>query len=182
MAGNAAGSGTIKSGQLISLTQPSMRRRQYEMRAGERALGWLRLRPGRCSRAEAEGRGIGPMELTARRRHVLAAGPGGAETLATVDRRRGGAVIHASDGHALRWEKRAPGNRWAIYDRGERLLSVIAFQGLLRPSVRILVERPMPERTAILLCLLAGYLALSELHIMSDASAAIAGMVAAAHG
>ena len=132
--------------------------------------------------AQAEGQGIGVMELTTRRRRVMVAGRGGAETLVTVDRRRGGSIIHAIEGHALRWEKTARRNRWAIRERGEALLSVTASQGLLRSSVRMVVERTMPEETAMLLCLIGGYLALSELQSAVDASAAIGGIVAAAAG
>ena len=94
--------GTIEPGQVISLTQRSARRREYEMRAGEHTLGWLRWRPGRRSAAQAEGRGLGPMQLAARRRRVVVAGTGGAATLATVDRGRDGSVIHALEGHTLR--------------------------------------------------------------------------------
>jgi hypothetical protein len=124
MANNGAESGTVERGQVISLIQRSTRRRDYDIRAGERALGWLRWRPGRRSKAQAEGRGIGPIELTTRRRRVMVAGRGGAEPLATVDRQRGGTVIHAIEGHVLRWEKTARGNRWALRDQGEALLSV----------------------------------------------------------
>jgi hypothetical protein len=112
----------------------------------------------------------------------MVAGRGGAEPLATVDRQRGGTVIHAIEGHVLRWEKTARGNRWALRERGEAVLSVTASQGLLRSSVRIVVERTMPEETAILLSLIGGYLALSELQSMVDGSAAIGGIVAAAAG
>jgi len=170
--------GTTERGQVISLTQRAAWRREYELRAGQRALGWLRWRAGRRSSAQAEGHGIGPMVLTTRRRRVTVAGQGGAEPLATVDHARGGAVIHAIEGHALRWEKTARGNRWAIREHGEALLSVTASQGLLRSSARIVVERTMPEETAVLLCLVGGYLALSELQSMVDTTAAVAAAVA----
>ena len=51
---NPAG-GTAGPGQVITLARRSAWRRDYEMRAGERALGWLRWRPGRRSAAQAEG-------------------------------------------------------------------------------------------------------------------------------
>jgi hypothetical protein len=41
--------GTVERGEVISLTRRSAWRREYEMRARERALGWLRWRPGRRS-------------------------------------------------------------------------------------------------------------------------------------
>jgi hypothetical protein len=182
MANNGAESGTVQRGQVIGLTQRCTRRREYGIRAGDRALGWLQWRQGRRSIAQAEGRGIGLIELTTSRRRVTVAGLSDAETLATVDRQRGGSIIHVIDGHALRWEKTARGNRWAIVEQGDALLSVIASQGLLRSSVRIVAERTMPEETAVLLCLIGGYLALSELQSMVDTSAAIGGIVAAAGG
>jgi len=51
--------GTVGPGQVISLTRRSAWRCEYEMRAGERALGWLGWLPGRRSAARAEGRGSG---------------------------------------------------------------------------------------------------------------------------
>src|SRR5215831_16261891 len=51
--------GTVGPGQVISMTRRSAWRREYDMRAGERALGWLRWRPGRRSAAQAEGPGLG---------------------------------------------------------------------------------------------------------------------------
>jgi len=170
--------GTVEPGQVISLTRRSAWRREYEMRAGERALGWLRWRPGRRSFALAEGQGIGPIELATRRRRVVAARAGAAEPLAAVDRGRGGSVIHTSEGRALRWEKTARGNHWAIRDPDGTLLVIAAFQGLLRSSAQISVERAMPEQTAVLLCLIGGYLALSELQYKTDLAAATAAAAA----
>lgn len=51
-----------------------------------------------------------------------------------------------------------PGNRWAIREQGDVLLSVTASQGMLRSSAHLVVERTMPEEAAVLLCLIAGYL------------------------
>jgi len=88
--------GTAGPGQVISLTQRSAWRREYEMRAAEGALGWLRWRPGRRSFAEGEGGGMGIMELATRRRRLVVARAGRGETLATADRGRGGSVIHVA--------------------------------------------------------------------------------------
>jgi len=166
--------GTVGPGQVISLTRRSAWRREYEMRAGERALGWLGWRLGRRSAAQAEGPGIGPIEFATRRRRVVVARAGAAEVLATADRERGGSVIHTVEGHALRWEKTARGNHWAIRDQDGTLLVIAAFQGLLRSSAQISVERAMPEQTAALLCLIGAYLALSELQYKADLAAASA--------
>ena len=170
--------GTVEAGQVISLTRRSAWRGEYEMRSGESALGWLRWWPGRRSFAQAEGRGIGLMELATKRRRVVFARAGGAEPLATVDRGRGGSVIHTAGGRALRWEKTARGNRWAIRDQDGAVLVIAAFQGLLRSSAQISVERAMPEQTAVLLCLIGGYLALSELQHKADLAAATAAAAA----
>jgi hypothetical protein len=174
---NPAG-GTVGPGQVISLARRSAWRRDYDMRAGERALGWLRWQPGRRSFAQAEGRGIGLIDLATRRRRVVVARAGAAEPLATVDRGRGGSVIHTAGGRALRWEKTARGNHWAMRDQDGTVLVIAAFQGLLRSSAQISVERAMPEQTAVLLCLIGGYLALSELQYKADLAAATAAAAA----
>ena len=166
--------GTVEPGQVISLAQRSAWRREYDMRAGERALGWLRWRPGRRSAAQAEGRGIGLMQLATRRRRVVVAGPDGAATLATVNRGRGGSVIHTIEGQALRWDRTARRNHWAIREHDRTLLVIATTQGLLRSSAQISVEQPMPEHTAVLLSLIGGYLALSELQYHADLTAATA--------
>jgi hypothetical protein len=167
---NPAG-GTVGPGQVISLTRSSAWRREYEMRAGERALGWLRWRPGRRSFAQAGGGGIGLIDLATRRWRVVAARAAGAEPLATADREQGGLIIHTVEGRALRWEKTARANHWAIRDQDGTLLVIAAFQGLLRSSVHMSVARTMPEQTAVLLCLIGGYLALSELQYKADVAA-----------
>jgi len=174
---NPAG-GTVGPGQVISLTRRSAWRREYEMRAGDRALGWLRWRPGRRSFAQAEGRGIGLIDLATRRRRVVAGRAGTAEPLATVERGRGGSVIHTAGGRVLRWEKTARGNHWAMRDQDGTVLVITACQGLLRSSAQISVHRAMPEQTVVLLCLIGGYLALSELRHKADLAAATAAAAA----
>ena len=72
---NPAG-GTAGPGQVITLARRSAWRREYEMRSGRGALGWLRWRPGRRCFAQAEGRGIGLIDLATRRRRVVAARAG----------------------------------------------------------------------------------------------------------
>lgn len=176
-------SGSINRDEVISLTQRSARRREYEMRAGEAALGWLRWPTGRRSVAQAEGQGIGLIELTARRRRVLVTGgQDGADTMATVEREGGGAVIRAVEGRPLRWERTGRGNRWALSEGEAVLLSFAASQGLLKSSVRIAVDRVMPEEAVVLLCLIGGFLALEELQYGIDGSAAIGGIVAGGAG
>jgi len=94
---------TVGPGQVIRLARRSAWRRDYDMRSGEGALGWLRWQPGRRSFAQAEGRGIGLIDLATRRRRVVVARAGAAEPLATVDRGRGGSVIHTAGGRASRF-------------------------------------------------------------------------------
>src|SRR5215470_1641099 len=170
--------GTVGPGQVITLARRLAWRRDYHMRAGEGALGWLRWQPGRRCFAQAEGQGIGLIDLATRRRRVVAARAGAAEPLATVNRGRGGSVIHTGEGRTLRWEKTARGNRWAMRDQDGTVLVIAAFQGLLRSSAQIRVERAMPEQTAVLLCLIGGYLALSELQYNTDLAAATAAAAA----
>ena len=109
---------------------------------------------------------------------VVVARAGAAEPLATVDRGRGGSVIHTVERRALRWEKTARRNHWAMRDQNGTVLGIAAFQGLLRSSAQISVERTMPEHTAVLLCLIGGYLALSELQYNTDLAAATAAAAA----
>jgi len=168
----------VGPGQVISLTRRSAWRRDYDMRAGQDALGWLRWQPGRRCFAQAEGRGIGLIDVATRRRRVVVARAGAAEPLATVDRGRGGSVIHTAGGRALRWEKTAHRNHWAIRDQHRTVLAVAASHGLLRSSVHISAERAMPEHTAVLLCLIGGYLALSDLQHKADLAAATAAAAA----
>ena len=165
---------TAGPGQVISLTRRSAWRREYEMRAGDRALGWLRWQPGRRCSAQAEGRGIGLIDVATRRRRVVAARADSGEILATVERGRGGSVIHAAGGRALRWNKTARANHWAMRDQHGTVLAVAASHGLLRSSVQISVEQPLPEQAAVLLCLIGGYLALSELQHKTDLATAAA--------
>jgi len=173
---NPAG-GAVGPGQVISLTRRSAWRRDYDMRAGQDALGWLRWQPGRRCFAQAEGRGIGLIDLATRRRRVVVAAAGAA-TLATADRGRGGSVIHTGEGHALRWEKTAHRNHWAMRDQDRTVLVIAASHGLLRSSVHISVERTLPEHTAVLLCLIGGYLALGDLQHKADLAAATAAAAA----
>ena len=126
--------GTAGPGQVITLARRSAWRREYEMRSGRGALGWLRWRPGHRSAAQAEGRGIGLIELATRRRRVVAARAGGTEPLATVDRGRGGSVIPTIEGRALRWEKTARTNHRAMRDQDGTLLVIAAAPGALRAS------------------------------------------------
>ena len=173
---NPAG-GIVGPGQVISLARRSAWRRDYDMRSGQDALGWLRWQPGRRCFAQAEGRGIGLIDLATRRRRVVVAAAGAA-TLATVDRGRGGSVIHTAGGRALRWEKTARGNHWAMRDQDRTVLVIAAFQGMLRSSAQISMERAMPEQTAVLLCLIGGYLALGDLQYKADLVAATAAAAA----
>jgi hypothetical protein len=65
-----------------------------------------------------------------------------------------------------------------VREQDRTLLSFAASQGLLRSSVHISVEQTMQERTAVLLCLIGGYLALSELQYKADLAAATAAAAA----
>jgi len=59
-------------------------------------------------------------------------------------------------------------------DQDATVLVISASRGLLRSSAHISVEQTMPEHTAVLLCLIGSYLALSELQYKADLAAAIA--------
>jgi hypothetical protein len=175
---------TVRRGEALTLTQPSARRRAYELRRGDQVVGWLQFPPGRRSVALAEGDGIGLVALTASSGRVdVRGGPDAAATIATVERERmGAAVIRTVQGPALEWRRSGRWHRWAIEDGEAALLRFAAVQGLLRSSVRIMVQHEIPERTAVLLCLIGGFLALRKRQTELDGGAAVGGIVAAGAG
>jgi hypothetical protein len=175
---------TIRQGEALTLTQQSARRRAYELRRGDRAVGWLLFPPGRRSVALAEGGQTGSLVLTASSGRVeVRGGPDAAATIATVEPAPGGAaVIRTVQGPALEWRRSGRWHRWAINDGEAALLRFAAEQGLLRSSVRITVQQEIPEPAAVLLCLIGGFLALRSLKTELDGSAAVGGIVAAGAG
>jgi hypothetical protein len=174
----------VLQGEVLALTQRSVRGREYELRRGNQVIGWLRFPPGRRSTALAEGIETGSITLTARSgRVVVAGGPDAAALIATVERERGGtAVIRSVQGPALRWQRAGRRHRWAIDDGDATLLRFSAAHGLLKLSVRITVQQEIPAPTVVLLCLVGGFLALRELQAEADGSAAVAGIVATGAG
>jgi hypothetical protein len=175
---------TVRRGEALTLTQQSARRRAYELRRGDQVVGWLQFPPGRRSVALAEGGGSDSVVLTASSGRVeVRGGPDAAATIATVERApRGAAVIRTVQGPALEWRRTSRWHRWAIDDGKATLLRFAAVQGLLRSSVRIRVQQVIPEQTAVLLCLIGGFLALGSLQTETDAGAAVGGIVAAGAG
>jgi hypothetical protein len=175
---------TIRRGETLTLTQPSARRRVYRLHRGDQVIGWLTFPPGRRSVALAEGGGSGSLALTARSGRVdVRGGPAAAATIATVGRApRGAAVIHTVQGPSLTWRRTGRWHRWAIDDGEATLLRFAAVQGLLRSSVRITVHQEIAEQTAVLLCLIGGFLALRSLQSETDAGAVAGGIVAAGAG
>ena len=173
----------VGRGAVLALAQRSLRRREYELRHGDEVLGWLRFPAGVRSSAEAWTEATGPLTLTASRGRVEVRGGTGAATVVTVERARGGAaVLRPAGGPALRWRRTGPGSRWAIDGAEGALLRFAAQARLLRSSVRVTAERDLPGRTAQLLSLVGGFLALSALQAATDGAAAVAGIVAAGTG
>jgi hypothetical protein len=64
----------VLQGEVLALTQRSVRRREYELRRGDQVIGWLRFPPGRRSTALADGIETGSITLTARSGRVVVAG------------------------------------------------------------------------------------------------------------
>jgi hypothetical protein len=175
--------GVIGRGEVLALIQRSARRREFELRRGGARIGWLRFPPGRRSVAEASAGVVGSLALTAGSGRVEVRGGGDGGIVATVERgRRGVAVVRVAGAPVLGWRRGGPGHRWVVDGDGGDLLGVAATQGLLRASVRVTVQRAMPERSVELLCLLGGFLALRELQAEVDASAAVGGIVATGAG
>jgi hypothetical protein len=174
----------VGHGEVLVLTQRSVRRRDYELRRGDEVIGWLRFAPGRRSVAAAWAEATGPLALTAGRDGVeVRGGPGGTVMLATVERgTRRANVIRLARGTGLGWRRTGRWHRWMIDDHGAALLGVTAAHRLLKASVLITAQRPVPEPAAVLLSLLGGFLALRSLQEEVDASGAIGGIVASGAG
>lgn len=174
----------VGRGEVLVLAQRSLRRRDYELRRGDEVAGWLRFPPGRRSVAAAWAETTGSLALTARSGAVeVRGGPDAAALLATVERGTGrAAVIRLAGGPGLRWRRTGRWHRWVIDDHGAALLGVTAAHRLLKSSVLLTVQQPVPEPTAVLLSLVAGFLALRSLQDEVDASAAIGGIVASGAG
>jgi hypothetical protein len=164
--------------------QPSLRRRAYRLQRGDQTIGWLKFPPGRRSLALAEDEGTGSLVLAASAGRVeVRGGPDAATTIATVEHALAGvAVIRTVQGPMLRWRRVGRWHRWAMEDGEVALLRFVAAHGLLRSSVRITAQRDIPEPTAVLLCLIGGFLALRALHTEIDGGAAVGGIVAAGAG
>ena len=171
--------GTVRRGEVLTLVQRSLRRRDYQLLRADQDLGGLRFAPGRRSVAQATTGQTGPL--------VLTAGPGGVEvrrhdgaTVATVERaRRGAAVIRAAQGPPSSWRRSGRWHRWTIATGEADLLHVTAAQGFVRSWARITAQRDLPEQAAVLLGVIGGFLALRELQAEVDASPAVGGFVAA---
>lgn len=174
--------GTIRRGELLTLVQPSVRRRAYELRRGDQVVGSLRFRAGRRSEALAELDGAGPLALVASGGLVAVTRAGGV-MVASVERRRGGsAIVQPAGGPAFHWRRSGRWHRWAMGDGDQVALSFTASQGLLRSSVRVTAERSLAWPAGGLLCLIGAFLALHVLQAEVDASAGIGGIVAAGAG
>jgi hypothetical protein len=178
------GDSQVRRGEVLWLTQRSARRREYALRQDEQVIGWLRFASGRRSVAMAAGDETGSLALIASSGRVdVRGGQDTAATLATVEGDPGGtAVIRSVHGRPLRWQRIGPPRRWTIAAGTATLLSFTAVHGLATSSVRITAQHDLPKQTAVLLCLVGGFLALRELQTDIDASAAVGGIVASAGG
>ena len=176
--------GAVRRGEVLWLTQRSARRREYALRRDEQVIGWLRFGSGRRAVAMAAGDETGSFTLIASSGRVeVRGGQDTAATLATVEGDPGGtAVIRSVHGRPLRWQRIGPPRRWTIAAGTATLLSFTAVHGLVKSSVRITAQHDLPKQTAVLLCLVGGFLALRELQTDIDASAAVGGIVASAGG
>jgi len=121
----------------IRVKQPSARHSGFELRAGERILGTLRWRRGSRSVAQAEGVGVGSLELMAKRRHVVVARDNrSADRLATLEREGRGWVIPLAQEPVFHW-KRMRSDRWTVSADDRLVLSFAANQGLVKSSLLI---------------------------------------------
>jgi hypothetical protein len=173
--------GAVRRGEVLTVGQRSVRRRDYGLRRGDRDLGRLRFAPGRRSLAQAETDQTGSLVLTAGRGGVeVRRRDGGAMVAIVKGGRLGAVVIRIPQGPTYGWRRSGPWHRWTIGFGQADLLGVTAAQGLLRSWVRITVQQDLPEQAAVLLSVVGGFLALRELQAEVDASAAVGGIVAGA--
>jgi hypothetical protein len=175
--------GTIRRGEVLTLQQRSLRRRDYGLWLGDRDLGRLRFAPGRRSLAQAETDQTGALVLTAGRAGVEVRHRDGGAAVAIVERgRRGTMVIRTAQGPAYGWRRSGRWHRWTIGVGEADLLGFAAAQGFLKSWVQITAQQDLPEPVAVLLSVIGGFLALRELQVEVDASAAVGGIVAAGTG
>jgi hypothetical protein len=175
--------GAVRRGDVLSLVQRSVRRRDYGLRWGDQDLGRLRFAPGRRALAQAETDQTGALVLTAVRGGVEVRHRDSGATVATVLPGRGRTMlIRTAQGPAYGWRRRARWRRWTIGVGETDLLGFTAAQGFLKAWVQITAQQDLPEPVAVLLSVIGGFLALSELQAEVDGSAAVAGIVAAGAG
>jgi hypothetical protein len=175
--------GTVRQGELLTLVQRSVRRRDYGLRRGDQDLGRLRFTPGRRAVARAETDQTGALVLTAVPGGVQVRRRDGGATVATVEGGRRGAMAIRTLQRPYGWHRSGRWNGWAIGAGEADLLRFTATQGFLKSGVRITVQQDLPEQAAVLLSVIGGFLALRELQAEVDGSAAaVAGIVAAGAG
>jgi hypothetical protein len=175
--------GAVRRGEVLTLQQRSVRRREYGLRWGDQDLGRLRFAAGRGAVAQAETDQIGALVLTATRDRVEVRRRDDGTTVATVEgSRRGAMVIRIPQGPAYGWRRSGRWQRWAIGAGQDDLLRVTAAQGFLKSWVQVTVQQDLPAQAAVLLSMVGGFLALRELQAGVDASAAVGGIVAAGAG
>jgi hypothetical protein len=175
--------GTVRRGEVLTLQPRSVRRRDYGLWLGDRDLGRLQFAPGRRSLAQADTDQTGALVLTAGQGGVEIRRRDGGATIATVEGgRRRVMVIRTAQGPPLAWRRSGRWHRWMIGVGQADLLGVTAAQGFLKSWVQITVQQDLPEQAAVLLSVIGGFLALRELQVEVDASAAVGGIVAAGAG
>ena len=176
--------GTVRRGEVLTLVQRPVRRRDYGLRRGDQDLGRLRFTPGRRALARAETDQTGALVLTTAQGGVEVRHRDTGATVATVLPGRGGTmVIRTPQGPAHSWRRRGRWQRrWTIGVGEADLLGFTAAQGFLKSWVQITAQQDLPEPVAVLLSVIGGFLALPELQAEVDGSAAVGGIVAAGTG
>jgi hypothetical protein len=175
--------GAVRRGEVLTLQQRSVRRREYGLRWGDQNLGRLQFAPGRRLVAQAETDQTGALVLTAARGRVEVSRRDVGTTVTTVEGgRRGAMVIRIPQGPTYGWRRSGRWQRWTTGAGQDDLLRFTAAQGFLKSWVQITVQQDLPEQTAVLLSVIGGFLALRELQAEVDASAAVGGIVAAGAG
>jgi hypothetical protein len=158
----------------LTLVQPRVLRREWELRREDEVLAVLRLSTFLPrARAEISGRPLRIEQRGWRRVAVVVYEEGTDEQVARL-RRDGRRRVLALDGRTFDWKRLGRKEGFAfVAEGGEPLLTAKPGSGVLRFSGELTVAASLPEPDAVVMALLAGYL------LIHRGAAAVVGATAA---
>jgi hypothetical protein len=127
--------GAVRRGDVLSLVQRSVRRRDYGLRWGDQDLGRLRFAPGRRALAQAETDQTGSLVLTAVRGGVEVRHRDSGATVATVLPGRGRTMlIRTAQGFLKAWTAWAAGTTTWVAAHLRQVGAALRIAGLRPPA------------------------------------------------